>query len=103
MTLTGGTSLKTKNFTAHPILRHRNANDLFWKSWHFIIEGSEASKFPWDFTSISVENLNCVFIMIILKLIYTHVAWWTLVNIFFLSSMSYLTLVINTPPISSIR
>lgn len=57
--------------TSDPILRHRNANDLFWKSWHFIIEDGEASKFPWDFTSILVENLNYVFIMIILKLIYS--------------------------------
>jgi hypothetical protein len=30
-------------------------------SWHFIFEGGEASRYPWDFTSISMDYLNDFF------------------------------------------
>jgi hypothetical protein len=36
---------------------------LIITSWHFMIEGGESSRYPQDFTSISMENLNYIFII----------------------------------------
>ena len=35
---------------------------LFQTSWHLKIKGDEVSNYPRDFTSISKENLNYIFI-----------------------------------------
>ena len=34
---------------------------LIRTSWHFLNKGGDASRYPQDFTSNSIENLNCIF------------------------------------------